>query len=327
MTPFSLSRPFSRPLLTAALALSAVGAVAAPDPVVLAADTNPAEAFQKLIDDGNPLRHISKPYSGSSPAVAIGTVKVNFITDVSDTAQTKEFMGKAAVDVSAGLKLMGVSPETMQSVANDFHAALGKHLAALGYQVVAQDKLLEVADYKEAVASTKPVSQNMRGTVTSVYAAGTGELRNFRMRNFAFNQKMPVVIADITLNFAQFEKNTDRWGPQITAQISSKAISTLGGAMQLMTEDGGGGTFNFERPLLLPSEIAAKIEPVSKSAGEVATSGLLGGLSALNKLVGAASSSSGFQNYEVTAVPNYREVMAADLDRVAAVVSNVLKKR
>lgn len=296
-----------------------------PDPVVLKADSKPEEAFRLLIDDGAALRHVSKPYTGSSKTVAIGTVRLNFVTDASDTARTKEFMGKATVSQSAQMKLLGVTPETMQAITNDFYAALRQKLKEQGYEVVEQNQLLENADFKAAVAETKPIDTSLTGSVTSVYATGTGAIGGFGMRNFAYYLKMPVVIADITLNFAAFDKETERWGAgdTIKASITSKAVSTIAGRMRLMTEDGGGAIYEFVRPLILPGQIAAKVEEIKPSAAETTAVVALKVFAAL----AGSQESSGTVNYQVTVVKNYREVMKKDMGLLAGVVANVLQKR
>ncbi len=317
---------FSTALLLVASAFPVYAALfepAPPQPVQLTVVSKPDEAFQLLVDDGNMFRHITKQYAGKSSAVAIGTVRLNFVTDAATTATAKAFMGKATVSQSAQMKLVGVTPETMQAIANDFHAALRKKLAEQGYEVVPQMKLLEIPEYKAAVAETKPVDNSFTGSVISVYAESTGNIRSFGMRNFSYYQKMPVVIADITLNFAVFDKATDRWasGNTIKASVTAKAVSTCSGSMSLMTEDGGGGRFDFVRPLILPGQIAASVDPIAKSGGEVAGAVVIGILGALT------NSSSATASYQVAALPNYREVMISDMGLLAGVVANVLKKR
>lgn len=324
--------PRRRVLLAAWLATASLGAQAAlfgasdaaPAPVVLKPDSVPADVFKHMIDDGAALRHVSKAYSGASKTVAIGTVRLNFVTDSSDTATTRQFMGKATVSQSVNLKLQGVDIDTMQALADGFHAALRRQLTAQGYEVVEQTKLLENADYQQAVAGTKGVA--VSGGVTSVYAQGTGAVAGFAMRNFAFNLKLPVVLADLTLNFAAFEKDTDRWaagGYEISASVKSKMVSSVSGQMRLMTEDGGGANFDIVRPLALPGAIAERVEPIQKSGAEVAGTAALGVLSALMGSKAESASSS----FLVVAAKDYREVMTADLARVAAVVASVLQKR
>lgn len=332
----SIFRPFGRRRLSCAAMVLAglLGGPAAqaglfdkdpPAPVVLKADSKADEAFRLLIDDGAALRHVSKAYAGPSSKVAIGMVKLNFVTDTADTARTQEFMGKATVSASAKMKLVGVTPEHMLAVANAYHAALRRHLAALGYEVVEQARLLEVEDFKKAVDDTKPVEQSSGGAVTTVYAAGTGNVMTFGMRNFAYNQKMPVVIANITINFAAFDKQTDRFaaGDKITASIESRAASTVGGFMRVMTEDGGGPQFDFVRALVLPGNFAEGIRKVEKSGGAVAAET---GLRVLGALLGSRDSGSS-ETYEVLAAANYTTVLADDMNLLAGVTSHVLKKR
>lgn len=297
-----------------------------PEAVMLTAESKPAEAFKALIDDGAALRHISKPYAGPSAKAAIGMVRVNFITDASDTAATKEFMGKATVSASSQMKLVGVSPEQMQAVANAFHAALRERLAAQGYQVVEQSALLEDADFKKAVADTKPVDSSSGGKVTSVYAAGTGNLMTFGMRNFAYNQKMPVYVANVTLNFAAFDKETARWaegGSAISASITSKVVSAVSGYVRVMTEDGGGPQFDFVRPMVLPGVFAERVEKVQKSDGEVAGTVAL---RVLGSLLGSRDSGSA-EAYQVFARGDYPEVLGGDMKLLAGVLAQALNKR
>lgn len=313
-------------IVTSQPAVSAGLFGSSPEPLVLKATSPAGETFQQMIDDGNPLRHVSKVYSGPSRTAAIGMVRINFVTDASDSARTKEFMGKATATASSNMKLVGVTPEIMQSITENFHAALRRSLTAQGYEVVAQDKLLENTDYKEAVAASKSPDVSIMGSVTSVYATGTGNIETFGMRNFAFNQKMPVVIADLTLNFAAFEKNTDRWsqgGYSISAGIESRVASTLGGRMRIMTEDGGGQTFDIVRPLVLPGKIDSRVEQISASGAEKAGAIALGVVAAL---MGSKDASSTV-NYNVFAANNYRETVSTDLERVAEVVASVLQKR
>lgn len=297
-----------------------------PEAVMLSAESRPDEAFRQLIDDGAALRHVAKVYSGPSPKAAIGMVRLNFITDAADTARTQEFMGKATVSASSQMKLVGVGPEQMQAVANAFHAALREKLAAQGYQVVEQVKLLEDADFKKAVAETKPVDTSLGGAVTTVYAAGTGNLMTFGMRNFAYNQKMPVVAANVTLNFAAFDKETSRWaegGTAISAGITAKVVSAVSGYLRVMTEDGGGPQFDFVRPMVLPGVFAERVEKVQKSGGEVAGTvalRLLGGL------LGSRDTGSA-EAYQVFARSDYPEVLGGDLRLLAGVLAQSLKKR
>lgn len=296
-----------------------------PEPVLLTAETDPAQAFNLLIDDGAALRHVSKPYGGASKTVALGTVRVNFVTDASDTATVKEFMGKSTASFTAGMKLKGVGVDAMQAVANAFADDLRAALAARGYEVVPQAKLLENADYRAAVEGTKTVSTSMTGAVTSVYANGTGNLGGFGMRNFAYYQKMPVVIADITLNFAAFDKTTSRWGLDdqgqraVSAGVKASVVSSIAGSMRTMTEDGGGALYEFVRPLNLPSSIAESVERKAKSTGSV----VAGLFAAVLNPTNASDSAS----YDVTAVPDYAQVVSADLKLLAPVLANVLQKR
>lgn len=296
-----------------------------PEPVLLSAETDPAQAFKLLIDDGAALRHISKPYSGASKTVAIGTVRINFVTDASATATVKEFMGKNTATFTSNMKLLGVSPEDMRVVADSFASDLRAALVAQGYEVVPQAKLLENADYRVAVDGTKSVSTSPMGAVTSVYATGTGDIGGFGMRNFAYYQKMPVVIANITLNFAAFDKKTNRWDlddagqAAITAEVKARVMSTVAGYMRTMTEDGGGAVYDFVRPLNLPSGIAESVERKAKSAGSIAA-----GLFAAVLNAGNASDSA---SYDVTAIKDYSRVVAADMKLLAPVVANVLQKR
>lgn len=316
-------------LVLAGAALSAQAALfgssdAASATVTLKDDSVPIEVFQQMIDDGAVLRHVSKAYAGPSKTVAIGTVRLNFVTDSSETATTKQFMGKASVSQSVNMKLQGVEAETMQALANAFHDALRQQLAAQGYEVVEQTKLLEDADYKQAVADTKGVT--VSGNSTAVYAQGTGAIGGFAMRNFAFNQKMPVVLAELTLKFAAFEKETDRWaggGQQISAEVKSKIVSSVSGQMRVMAEDGGGAIFPIVRPLALPGAIADRVDVVEKSNAEVAGTVALGVIGALLGSQAQTKSNS----FVVVAAKDYREVMTADLTRVAAVVASVLQKR
>ena len=295
-----------------------------PQPVVLKEDSVPAEVFRQMIDDGALLRHVSKTYSGAAKQIAIGTVRLNFITDTGDTATAKQFMGKATVSQSVNLKLQGVEQETMVALTNGFHQALRARLAAQGYEVVAQEKLLDNPDYRQAVAETKALAAS--GSVTSVYAQGTAAIGGFTMRNFAYYLKMPVVIADLTLNFAAFDKETDRWaagGYQISASVKPRIVSSVSGQMRLMTEDGGGAIFDIVRPLALPGAIAERVEPIAMSSAEAAGSAAL-------KVLGAvlgSSESLATNNYLVVAAKNYREVMAGDLARLAAVTASVVDKR
>lgn len=297
-----------------------------PEPVVLKADSKPDEAFRLLIDDGAALRHISKVYAGPSTKVAIGMVKLNFVTDTSATAKAQELMGKATVSATSTMKLVGVKPEQMLAVAQATHAALRKQLAAQGYEVVDQAQLLALPDFKQAVDDTKPMDTSFSGAVTTVYAPGTGNLQTFGMRNFAYNQKMPVVLANITVNFAAFDTKTDRFAAgasAISASVESRAATTIGGSMRVMTEDGGGPVFEFVRPLVLPGNFAAEVRKLGKSGGEVAANVAVG---LLRALAGSRDASSD-ETYEVVAAPDYEAVMTADLKLLSGVLAQVLKKR
>lgn len=321
-----------RALIGAVMAWSFIGPASAglfdkgpPEPILLSAQTDPAQAFKLLLDDGAALRHISKPYSGPSKTVAIGTVRLNFVTDASATATVKEFMGKNTATFTSSMKLLGVTPEMMKAVADRFAADLREALTARGYEVVPQAKLLENADYRSAIESTPPTSLSPMGAVTSVYATGTGDIGGFGMRNFAYYQKMPVVIANITLNFAAFDKKTNRWdlddGGQaaISAEVKARVVSTVAGSMRVMTEDGGGAIYEFVRPLNLPSGIAERIERKAKSGGSIAA-----GLLAAVLTPGNASDSA---SYDVTAIQDYQQAASADLKLLAPVVANVLQSR
>ena len=146
------------------------------------------------------------------------------------------------------------------------------------------------------------------------------------LRNFAYNQKMPVVVANVTLNFAAFDKESSRWadgGSAISAGITSKVVSAVSGYVRVMTEDGGGSQFDFVRPLVLPGVFAERVEKVQKSGGEVAGTVAL---RVLGSLLGSRDAGSA-ESYQVFARADYPEVLGADMKLLAGVLAQALNKR
>jgi hypothetical protein len=311
-----------------------------PKPVALEASTNRAEALNKLIDTGNALSHKPKFYSGASKSVAIGGITFEFITDTGASAGRTSTNG-AKASVTVNYKLLGVSPETMQTIADSFATDLRKAITDQGYTVMEQDKLLANADFAALVAEAsvpqeKTSVMDSKGGFTffggkdgyvKVVSKGTGDISGLAsgIKYMSLSKALggiPVVTAKIVLNFAKFEDTSsifERLGDSVTTRMQSGVLLTVAPSSHIsIMQETDAGAISLARSAVLPSQIAAKVVDLGVSKGEVAGAilvGLLGG--------GAKSTS----NYEVTAVDNYREVVSADLKILAEVMATGLKKQ
>jgi hypothetical protein len=310
-------------LLCSAQAMGALFGKEPPKPLVLQAATNREEAFMQLVDDGAALRRAPKPYAGPVKPVAISSVALEFITDTGAASNRGDLRTGEKLTQTVNYKLAGVTPETMQGIADDFAAHFRKALTDQGYTVLEQEKLLADPSFKAAVAEaeapqTKSNFLRKNGSVMVVsrgMADTSGLLAG--MKDVSLSKALGdtlVVSVHILVNFAQFEDTGVYREASVTHRVQL-SIATQS-KMSVVTETGL-IPYPFLRTTVLPSQISANVASVAASGGQSAA-GLLGAL---------AGRSTRISNFEVTAVDNYREVASADLRMVAEVLAHALKKQ
>lgn len=300
-----------------------------PKPVVLEASTSRAEAFKQLIDDGAAFRHVPKIYSGSVKPIAIGNVTLEFVTNTEASSKVyQSASGVGTVQTAVNYKLLGVSPETMQSIADGFAQELRKAITAQGYTVLEQEQLLKDAAFAASVAeaaATEPQARTAfltKNGYVKVTAKGTADTSGMSgaFKEIALSKAFdhaPVVKANLVLNFAQLQDVSSATTGHKVEVAHRVQLSISGGNFALMQETGS-ATFPFLRTVVLPSQIASKVTKLETTTGEKATTVFV-------MLLGGKIAST--NNYEVTAVDNYAEVVSADLKVLAEVMAQGLKKQ
>lgn len=289
-----------------------------PKPIALEAGSNRAEAFTQAVNDSNALRPTSKPFAGPASPVALSSVKLSFVTDTSASSSS----GNAGVDVN--YKLLGVSDETMQAIADDFAGHLRVALKDQGYPVLEPEKLQTNDVYRAAVAETSGPTTGASGLLGAgnglVTVIGKGTADTYTMTGYSKEIGLAkefgavLVKANITLNFASFENTRSFDKAEITHGV--RLSVSPHSAIDVRTESDV-KHYEFMKTVELPSKISSSVTKANRSTGQTA-------LLIFNALSGNTGSIS---NYEVTAVDNYREVVSADLKMLAEVVAQVLQKQ
>ncbi len=291
-----------------------------PKPIALEASSNRADAFAQAVNDSNALRPTSKPFSGPASPVALSSVKLSFVVDTS--ASSTSGSGSSTVDVN--YKLLGVSPETMQAIGDDFANNLRIALKEQGYPVLSTEKLLTNDVFRAAVADAPTAKTGAAGLLgigngsVSVIGKGTADIYTMTGYNkeigLAKDFGAILVKANITLNFVSLENTGGFSQAEVThgVRLSVAPKSTI----DIRTESDA-KTYEFMRAVQLPSKISASVVKANRSVGQTA-------LLVFNAVNGSAGNIS---NYEVTAVDNYREVVSGDLKMLAELVAQALKKQ
>jgi hypothetical protein len=306
----------------------------APQPVVLNAQGNRAEEFKQLVGESGAFDKIAKLGAADATPVAIGKIRIKFATQTSaantKTSTTSSNWSSAYVDY----KLLGVQPDAVQNMADNFYADLSKLLAGRGFTVLPQDQLMTNAEFASAVAQTKSpeTSEALRSKDAAVtaFAKQTAQFSGMfdgRLGYVALSKalKNPLVLElDFTVDIADFKKGGHSGGGTIlsSASIESKPILFVksGFVRVYLGVDGMEGSrsvdFPFKEAAILNCEPFAKVE-------KKAATGTDNALMVLGALVGNASRSS---SYEITPVENFTEVAGKCLQPFAEVVTNVLPR-
>jgi hypothetical protein len=311
-----------------------------PKPVALEANTNRLEAFSQVISSGAALQHVPKVYAGPTKEVAIGSIVLEFITDTGASSKLAESGFMREQELNLNYRLAGVSPQTMQAIADEFYDHIKKAITDQGYTVLEQEKLLANADFAAAVAAvngpqiTGGAERGGLGIPTfskdgfvKVVSKGTADLSGisggFKKISLIKSMNGPLLFsANIVVNFAQFSN-----AGAFNVASGKGADGHVKGGVQLSVltkssfdynNDTGTHTFPILRNVVLPSQIASSVTQSATSGAQMATSLLVG-------LLGKKSVSS--TNYEVTAVDNYKDLASADLKMFAEVMAQGLKKQ
>jgi hypothetical protein len=303
-----------------------------PKPVTLVPATDRAQAFNELITTGQVLQHVPKIYSGTNKEVAIASLVLEFVTDTAGSSSRGNVMDDRTSTTQMNYKLLGVSPQVMQAIADEFYDHVKQAIMAQGYTVVDQDKLLAIPKFAELVKDTGTVQTGggllSKDEFSKATSKGTADLTGVSggFKKVGLMQSLgleaPLLLsANIIINFAQFKDiGSSVW------TAADQTRSGVQGAVQLAVTKGSGFDFSnaagsngfaMVRTTILPSQIAAKVDKVSLSGGQIAAMAL----SMLTK------SSVSNNNYEVTAVDNYKELASADLKMFAEVMAQGLKKQ
>ena len=295
----------------------------APKPIILEATTDRAEAFTTLFLNENLMaRDQNKPYEGAVRPLAMATVMLKFITDTSASSTS----GNRGATVDVNYKLLGLTPETMQAVADDFATNFAAALVSRGYAVIEQDKVLandefrklvdETAGSKESGAMVKALATNSGTTILSKGTADTFTMTGYS-KGAALAKALgaTTIHANLIIGFAQLANS----GSYRSAEVAHGVKLSLSpqSMFMVMGDDGSIKQFQFRQEVVLPSQIGAKVADVGRTGGQTA-------LLLFNALAGGSSGA--IRNFEVTAVDNYRELVSADLKMVAEVLAQGLKK-
>ena len=314
-------------LLAACLALTfqAHGGIfdKAPQPIILEATTDRAEAFTTLFLNENLMaRDQNKPYEGPVRPLAMATVMLKFITDTSASSTS----GNQGATVDVNYKLLGLTPETMQAVADDFASSFAAALVSRGYSVIGQDKVLANEEFRKLVDETAGPQESgglvkamAKNSGTTILSKGTAD--TFTMTGYSKGAALAKALgattihANLIIGFAKLANS----GSYRSAEVAHGVKLSLSpkSMFMVMGEDGSIKQFQFRQEVVLPSQIGAKVVDVGRSGGQTA-------LLIFNALAGGSSGS--ISNFEVTVVDNYRELVSADLKMVAEVLAQGLKK-
>lgn len=333
MKPFGTSAILSLSLL-AALPAAAGLFDKEPKPVVLEAQGNRAEEFKQLVGDGSAFEKTAKLATPGPAQVAIGKIRINFATQTSAASTQTSWGSSRWASAYVDYKLLGVKPEVVQSIADNFYTDLVKLLASRGFAVLPQDQLMANAEFAAAVAQTKsPVAtEGMMSNTASVtaFAKQTAQFSGMfdgRLGYVALSKALnnPLVLElDFTVDFADFKKDghggTSIIGASASVEHKPMLFVKSGFVRAYSGVDGIEGSrgvdFPFKEKVILPGYIAASVEKKATSGTDVA-------LSVLSALAGNASRSS---TYEVTPVDDLPEAVGKSLLPFAEVIANALPR-
>lgn len=311
-------------------------------PILLEAKSERATLLKQVVDNDTALDKVVQDQSGTGKQVALGKVHITVLTDTSSGASHSgglaSFGNRTTVGVEANYKLLGVTPEDVQVIADKFYADLKAAFTRQGYEVLAPEKLLSNANFKEVVAGTKSpeVSSGYLAAAAKQTGLPTGIMQNVRFTDLSETLgNVPVIDVDLALDFAEFQGSGQTnhsllGGSTVEANLTHSArLSIKEGHVNVFFSAGhnegiqlGNGTIRinmipFKHAVNLPGDIAASVEDKGSSATDIAWS-------AISVLGGNLHKGS---RYEVTAVKNYREVVATNLQPFAEVIATVLKNQ
>jgi hypothetical protein len=267
-------------------------------------------------------RDQNKPYEGPVRPLAMASVKLTFITDTSASSTS----GDRGATVDVNYKLAGLAPATMQAVADDFASSFAAALAARGYSVLEQDKVLANDDFRKLVAETAGPQESSglakaMASTSGVTVLGKGTADTFTMTGYGKGADLAkalggtTVHASLIIGFAKLANS----GNFVSAGVDHGVKLSISpkSMFMVMGDDGSIKQFQFRQEIVLPSQIASKVVDIGRTGGQTA-------LLIFNALAGGGSGS--IKNYEVAPVENYRELVSADLKMVAEVLAQGLKK-
>jgi hypothetical protein len=252
----------------------------------------------------------------------MASVKLTFITDTSASSTS----GDKGATVDVNYKLLGLSPATMQGVADDFASTLAAALTARGYAVLEQDKVLANDNFRKLVSETggqqesngltKAIASNSGVTVLSKGTADTFTMTGYgKGADLAKATGTTTFHVGLIIGFAKLANSGSFKSAEVDHGV--KLSISPQSMFMVMGDDGSIKQFQFRQEIVLPSQIAAKVTDVGRTGGQTA-------LLIFNALAGGGSGA--IKNYEVTPVENYRELVTADLKMVAEVLAQGLKK-
>lgn len=291
-----------------------------PQPILLEAKTDRAEALKQLVDDDSVLKDLSKAEPLAAKKVALGKVHITILTETSGGAAKTS--GSQSARTWMHYKLLGVTPETVQAITDKFYVDLKNALTKQGYEVLSPEKLLIDADFKEAVEATKSpeVDSNYIAASAKKTAIPTGimQIKQFTDLSKTLGN-IPVIDVDISLNFVEFKAEGKSSGDKIEASLEANTrLSINSGHINVYFDSLDSiNKMPFKQIVILPGQIVERVVDKGSSLGDKALTAFF----ALGK-----SSYSG-NTLEVTVVKNYAEIVSGNLQPFAEVVSSVLKKQ
>lgn len=291
-----------------------------PKPILLEASTDRVATLKQLVDNDSALRNIPQAKSGTK-TVALGKVHITVATATSAGASKKSFGTGSVSQVSMDYKLLGVTAENVQAIADKFYVDLKNALTSQGYEVLSPEKLLVDADFKEVISNTKSpeVDSDYIAATAKNTGVPTGLLQNVKFTNLSKTLgDIPVLDVDMTLSFAEFKDTSSSREVSLKANtrlaIQQGHINVFFAAPSFGVGSSHLNILPFKRIIALPGDIAESVVDKGSSATDMA-------LSVLSVIGGGRSSG---KTLEITVVKNYREVVSANLQPFAEVIANVL---
>jgi hypothetical protein len=300
-----------------------------PKPVVLEAQGNRGEELKQLVQDESALDKAAKLTVSGPVKVAIAKIRLNFATQSSASSTEKRSYGSSSdyVDYS----LVGVKPEDVQKMADNFYADWVTLLTSKGYVVQPQEYLMSDPKFADAVAKTKSPDDS-EGLVkkeksVTAYAKQTAQFSGMGNGGIDYNAlsraKSEAIILelDLDVDFVAITKASDSGVWLQAKQIDAKPLLHVKkGFVRVHLNGQQGVHFSFLEKAILPGDVFSKVEKKEKTGAETAVSGALAVVGALMGTGGHESS------YVVTPVENFPEAVAKSMQPFEEVLIYALPK-